>query len=98
MTAAALQVSDSMVQSRNADVAKWRGLLDVTVGWWNTGSVTYTPTGGSSRTDQVVIAGRTIDATPADTTVTLKLRPQAIYLAFILDDTERGVLDLNKLG
>jgi len=98
MTASALQVSDSMVQSRNGDVAKWRALLDVTVGWWNTGSVTYTPTGGSSRTDLVVTAGRTIDATPADTTVTLKLRPQAIYLAFILDDTERGVLDSNKLG
>jgi hypothetical protein len=98
MTAAALQVSDSMVQSRNGDVAKWRALLDVTVGWWNTGSVTYTPTGGSSRTDQVIIAGRTIDATPADTTVTLKLRPQKSYLPFILDDTERGVLDTNKLG
>ena len=54
--------------------------------------------GGSSRTDLVVTAGRTIDATPADTTVTLKLRPQAIYLAFILDDTERGVLDSKKLG
>ena len=98
MTAAALQVSDSMVQSRNADVAKWRGLLDVTVGWWNTASVTYTPTSGSSRTDEVVTVGRTIDATPADTTVTLRLRPQSVYLAFILDDTERGVLDLNKLG
>jgi len=98
MTAAALQVSDSMVQSRTGDVAKWRGLLDVTVGWWNTASVTYTPTGGSSRTDEVVTVGRTIDATPADTTVTLRLRPQSVYLAFILDDTERGVLDLNKLG
>jgi hypothetical protein len=98
MTAAVLQVSDSMVQSRTGDVAKWRGLLDVTVGWWNTASVTYTPTGGSSRTDEVVTVGRTIDATPADTTVTLRLRPQSVYLAFILDDTERGVLDLNKLG
>jgi len=98
MTAAALQVSDSMVQSRNADVAKWRALLDVTDGWWNTASVTYTPTGGSSRTDEVVTVGRTIDATPADTTVTLRLRPQSVYLAFILDDTERGVLDTNKLG
>ena len=98
MTAAALQVSDSMVQSRTGDVAKWRALLDVTAGWWNTASVTYTPTGGSSRTDEVVTVGRTIDATPADTIVTLRLRPQSVYLAFILDDTERGVLDLNKLG
>lgn len=98
MTASSLQVSDSMVQSRNGDEAKWRGLLDVTAGWWQTGSVTYTPTGGASRTDAFIIAGRSIDATPADTTVTLKVRPQSIYLAFVLDDPDRGVLDANSLG
>lgn len=98
MTASSLQVTDGMVRSRNADLAKWRALLDVTAGWWQTGSVRYTPTGGSTRTDPFVIAGRTITATPADTVVTLKVRPQDVYLAFILDDPDRGVLDANKLG
>lgn len=98
MTASSLQVTDGMVRSRNADLAKWRALLDVTAGWWQTGSVRYTPTGGSTRTDPFIIAGRTIAATPADTVVTLKVRPQDVYLAFILDDPDRGVLDTNKLG
>lgn len=98
MTASSLQVTDSMVQGHGGDQAKWRGLLDVTAGWWETGSVAYTPTGGTARTDAFIIAGRTIEATPADTVVTLKVRPQSIYLAFILDDADRGVLDANSLG
>ena len=98
MTASSLQVTDSMIQGHGGDQAKWRGLLDVTAGWWQTGEVAYTPTGGSSRTDAFIIAGRTIEATPADTVVTLKVRPQSIYLAFILDDPDRGVLDANSLG
>ena len=98
MTASSLQVTDSMVQGHGGDEAKWRGLLDVTAGWWETGSVAYTPTGGTARTDAFIIAGRTIEATPADTVVTLKVRPQSIYLAFILDDADRGVLGANSLG
>ena len=98
MTASSLQVTDSMIRSSNAQEALWRGLLDVTSGWWQTGEVRYVPTGGSARTDNFVIAGRTIEATPADTVVTLRVRPQEIYLAFILDDPDRGVLDTNKLG
>jgi hypothetical protein len=98
MTASSFQVSDSMVQGHGGDLAKWRALLDVTAGWWENGQVTYTPTGGTARTDAFIIAGRTIEATPADTVVTLKVRPQSIYLAFILDDADRGVLDTNQLG
>lgn len=98
MTASSLQVTDSMIQGHGGDQAKWRGLLDVTAGWWQTGEVAYTPTGGTARTDAFIIAGRTIEATPADTVVTLKVRPQSIYLAFILDDPDRGVLDANSLG
>ena len=98
MTASSLQVSDAMIQGLGGDEAKWRALLDVTVGWWETGQVRYVPTGGSARIDPFIIAGRTIEATPEDTVVTLKVRPQDIYLAFILDDASRGVLDTNKLG
>jgi hypothetical protein len=98
MSASSLQVTDSMIQGFGGDLAKWRSLLDVTAGWWQTGSVAYTPTGGSSITYPFIIAGRRIEATPTDTVVTLKVRPQSIYLAFILDDATRGVLDANKLG
>lgn len=98
MTASSLQVTDGMIRQSGAQEALWRSLLDVTSGWWQTGQVRYVPTGGTARTDLFVIAGRTITATPADTVVTLKVRPQDVYLAFILDDPDRGVLDTNKLG
>lgn len=98
MSASSLQVTDGMMRSQGGDQAKWRGLLDVAAGWWETGSVAYTPTNGSAITYPFIIAGRTIEATPTDTVVTLKVRPQSIYLAFILDDVTRGVLGTNKLG
>lgn len=97
MTASSLQVTDGMVRATEASVGVWISLLNVEK-LWETGQVTYTPTGGSQRGDEFIIAGRRIEATPDDTVVTLKVRPQNIYLAFILDDPDRGVLDTNKLG
>ena len=94
-----LQVTESMVtQQRGTEITEWYDLLNVTKGWWNPAQVTYTPTGGTERTDTVLITGRTISATPADTTVTLQLRPLANYWCFTLDSATLGVLDQNRLG
>lgn len=80
------------------DSSPWLFLLDCRKGWWNPATVTYTPTGGSERTDEVLITARTIEATPSDTTVMLTLRPLANYWAFTLDSAILGVLDVNRLG
>ena len=67
-------------------------LLSAENGVWQPAAVTYTPTGGSSVTVGCVITGRTINATPGSTTVTLDLLPAADYGSFVLDSTVLGVL------
>jgi len=94
-----LQVTEAMVTRQlGTNVSEWLDLLDVRKGWWNPATVTYTPTGGSERTDKVLITSRRIEATPADTTVTLTLRPLANYWSFTLDSATLGVLNTNRLG
>ena len=74
-------------------------LLDVRYGLWQVAVVKYTPTGASSQqTDDTVIFGRTIRATPAQTTITLELLPAQDYQSFVLDSSTLGVLDQNRLG
>lgn len=73
-------------------------LLDVGKGLWQTATVTYTPTGGTQTTDDCVIAGRTINATPGRTTITLDLLPAVDYQSFTLDSSVLGVLNQNRLG
>jgi len=45
-----------------------------------------------------VISGRTIKATPGNTTITLDLLPAQDYQSFVLDSSTLGVLDTNRLG
>lgn len=74
-------------------------LLDVRYGLWQAAAVTYTPTGtATQQTDHTVIAGRTIQATPHRTTITLDLLPAADYQSFTLNSDVLGVLDQNRLG
>ena len=68
------------------------GLLDAGKGLWQTATVTYTPTGGTQVTDDCVISGRTIQATPGRTTITLDLLPAQDYQSFVLDSDILGVL------
>lgn len=96
MTASSFQVTDGMCRATGNSLSL-KGLLDVEQ-LWQTGQIAYTPTGGAAASDDFILAGRTIEATPADIVVTLKVRPQSIYLAFILDDPDRGVLGANHLG
>ena len=94
-----IQVTRAMVADKvGDDSSPWLFLLDCRQGWWNPATVTYTPTGGSQRTDEVLITARTIQASPSDTSVTLTLRPLANYWAFTLDSAILGVLDVNRLG
>ena len=61
-------------------------------------NITYTPTGGSQVTANCVISGRTIQAVPGRTTITLNLLPAQDYQSFVLDSDILGVLDQNRLG
>jgi hypothetical protein len=73
-------------------------LLDVRYGLWQNATVTYTPTAGTQVTDNCLIAGRTIQAVPGRTTITLDLLPAQDYQSFVLDSDTLGVLDTNRLG
>lgn len=86
MTVSSLQVTDSMCRAYGGLALV--GLLNVE-NLWQT---------AQAEGDNLILAGRRIEATPFDTVVTCKLYPQAIYLAFILDDPNRGVLGANQLG
>lgn len=73
-------------------------LLSIKRGFWHPIQVTYTPTGGSEVTANCVISGRTINATPAQTTIILDLLPAIDYQSFRLDSSVIGLLDGNRLG
>ena len=59
---------------------------------WHPVQITYTPTGGSQTTADCVISGRTINATPKQTTIILDLLPAVDYQSFRLDSPIIGVL------
>jgi hypothetical protein len=67
-------------------------LLDVLRGMWQACKIQYTPTGGTLTTTASVIVGRTISATPQDTTITLDLLPAVNYQSFTLNSDILGVL------
>tara|TARA_R110000824_G_scaffold34065_2_gene108799 strand:+ start:1947 stop:3251 length:1305 start_codon:yes stop_codon:yes gene_type:complete len=96
-----VQVTASMVEQHaaDADYDTWAELLDPELGIWAGANVEYTPAGiGSAKTSRSLITGRTIKATPADTTVTLTLRPAIDYGTFTLDSATLGILSINRLG
>lgn len=91
--------TSALADHPSASAAQLGHLLDNGGGLWQTVSVTYTPTGASTPiTNLCMIAGRTINATPGNTTITLDLLPAADYQSFVLDSSTLGVLDTNRLG
>lgn len=91
--------SAQFADTNSASKEELAQLLDVRYGLWQQATVTYTPTGaGSPTTDNCVISGRTIQATPGRTTITLDLLPAQDYQSFVLDSSTLGVLDTNRLG
>lgn len=100
-SATKLQVTASMIEQTLPDVyfATWSFLLSAENGIWAGAAVDFTPAGRPSAiTDHTVIVGRTIKASPSDTTVTLTLRPSSSYGTFTLDSAALGILDVNLLG
>lgn len=100
-TTTSLQVTASMVKERASDshATAWANLLSVEDGIWAGASVQFTPAGRPGAiTDYSLIVGRTITATPSDTTVTLALRPSIDYGTFTLDSAALGIIGINRLG
>jgi len=96
-----LQVTASMVKERASDshATAWADLLSVENGIWAGASVEFTPAGRPGAiTDYALVVGRTITATPSDTTVTLALRPSIDYGTFTLDSAALGIIGINRLG
>jgi hypothetical protein len=100
-TTTSLQVTASMVKERASDshATAWANLLSVEDGIWAGAKVQFTPAGRPGAiTDYSLILGRTITATPSDTTVTLALRPSIDYGTFTLDSAALGIISVNRLG
>ena len=96
-----LTVSGAMVREICADeyaATTWEDLLDMRTGQWNPAEIIYTPTGGTQRTDLVMLAGRRVSITPTDVTVTVDVLPLADNSSFELDSDTLGRLDTNRLG
>ena len=96
-----LQVTASMIEERlpDAHFLKWVYVLAAEYGVWAGASVEFTPAGHSSAvTDRTVVIGRTIKASPSDTTVTLTMRPSIDYGTFTLDSAALGIIGVNRLG
>ena len=95
-----LETSIELIDDRNGSAAALtlKYLLDYYFPWFQTCDITYTPTNGNQVTAQCVIAGRTIQAVPGRTTITLDLLPAVDYQSFILDSTTLGILGTNRLG
>ena len=94
-----VRTSTALMQTASND-ADYTALyiFDVRTCFWNTAMLTFTPTGGNEIEELSVIAGRTIQATPANTIITLDLLPAQDYQSFVLDSDTLGVLDTNRLG
>ena len=96
-----IRVTAGMIEQdgTDADYDDWADLLDPEFGIWAGAKIEYTPAGSaSSLTEYSLIIGRTIKASPNDTTITMTLRPLKDYGVFILDDPTFGVISQNRLG
>jgi len=99
-TPASLELTASMVESKCADAAhsQWYNLLSIRNGLWQKVLVTWTGSGASSQTAECVVFGRSINVTPEDTVISVRLKSGADNQSFILDNSSFGVLDQNRLG
>lgn len=94
-------VTDSAItgNANNASsIAAYNKLLDHSQALLQLALVQYTPTGGASeQTDTVITIGREIQFTTDDVRIRVKFMV-ADRSAFILDNSQLGVLDQNRLG
>lgn len=96
-----LVVTDSAITgnaNNNATIDAYGNLLDCSQSLLQLGLVQYTPTGGGSeRTDTVITMGREIQFTTDDIRIKVKFMV-ADRSALVLDNSQLGVLDQNRLG
>ena len=99
-TPATLVITDKMVKANCADAAhsQWFNLLSIANGLWQKVLVTWTGSGAVSQTVPCVVSGRSINVTPEQCTVSLTLISGVDNQSFILDNTNFGKLDTNRLG
>lgn len=92
-----LAVTASQVRAlcNDAALARWQILLGISTGIWQPALITWRGSGSSSQQAECVIKGRTIDVSPADTTVTLELGNWHDNHSFILDTDQ---LDIDRLN
>jgi len=99
-TPATLVITDKMVKANCADAAhsQWFNLLSIANGLWQKVLVTWTGSGAAAQTVPCVVSGRSINVTPEQCTVSLTLISGVDNQSFILDNTNFGKLDTNRLG
>ena len=99
-TPASLVITDKMVKANCDDAAhsQWFNLLSIANGLWQKVLVTWTGSGAAAQTVSCVVSGRSINVTPEQCTVSLTLISGADNQSFILDNTNFGKLDTNRLG
>lgn len=95
----AVTTSEAAVDLDDANTATaWRRLLDITTGLWLTVRLDLDPTAGTSTDSLAVISGRLITGTPGNVRVRFNLVPYSPNSSLLLDDTDRGILDTDRLG
>lgn len=94
---ASLEVSAKQIKAYAADAAheKWRKLLGIETGLWQKCKVTWTGSGAASQTKDSIIKARSINVTPDNTYVSLRLADWVNNHSFILDT---DLLDQDRLG
>ena len=97
-----LVVTDSSMTGNGltgtASIVAYGKLLDIDTALLQTALVQYTPTGSASeRTDTLITMGREIQFTPSDIRIKVKFMV-ADRSGFILNNSQYGVLDQNRLG
>lgn len=94
---ASLGISAKQVKAYAADAAhsKWYKLLGIETGLWQKCKITWTGSGAASQTKYSIIKGRSINVTPDNTYVSLRLADWVNNHSFILDTDQ---LDTDRLG
>lgn len=99
-TPASLELTASMVKANCADAAhsQWYNLLSIVNGLWQKVLITWTGSGAVAQTAECVVSGRSINVTPDETVVLVRLKSGADNQSFILDNNNFGVLNQNRLA
>lgn len=94
---ASLGISAKQVKAYANDAAhsKWYKLLGIETGLWQKCKITWTGSGAVSQTKDSIIKGRSINVTPDNTYVSLRLADWVNNHSFILDT---DLLDQDRLG